>query len=238
MTNEPIGPKRAGASDAATKITVALVEDHPLFRVGLRHIIEANGQFEVVAEADNGLTGMEIIRSHQPQLAVLDINLPKMNGLDLISALRAIRSETRLVVLTMYDDEETFNRVMSLDVIGYLLKENAVTEIVRCLNSAVAGDPYVTPSLSKYLLQRRRRAEALTSRESGLEALTTAEARILKLISQGQSNKEIAGLLFISPRTVEAHRSHIRAKLGLKGDHGLLRFAIENQHAISQITAE
>jgi DNA-binding NarL/FixJ family response regulator len=224
--------------DTADKFKVLIVDDHPLFRRGLSEVIEASERFGVVAEAATGPEAVELVRQHKPEAVILDINLPGLNGFEVIAKLQANRFEGRLVILTMYNDEETFNKAINLGVTGYVLKENAAIEIISCLKAVAAGEPYVTPSLSKYLLQRRGGAKALSGAQPSLDDLTQAERRVLKLVAQGKTNKEIGELLFISPRTVESHRSRIRAKLTLKGDHGLLKFAVENQHAISQLAEE
>ena len=220
------------------KRTVLIVDDHPLFRRGLSEVIEASERFGVVAEAGSGPEALELVQRHRPDVVILDISLPGLNGFEVIARLQANRYPGGLVILTMYNDEETFNKAMNQGVTGYVLKENAAIEIISCLKAVAAGEPYVTPSLSKYLLHRRGRAEALSSARPSLEELTNAERRVLKQVAQGKTNKEIGESLFISPRTVESHRSKIRAKLALKGDHGLLKFAVENQHAINQLTEE
>lgn len=214
------------------RIKVLIVDDHPLFRQGLRQVVEADERFELVAEAGDGPTALDLIRKLKPDIAVLDINLPGASGLEVAGELQARRLPTAVVILTMYREEETFNRALDLGVKGYVLKENAVEDIISSLASVSRGEHYLSPSISSYLVHRRGRAETLSARRPGLDDLTKAERRILKLIAEKKTSREIAAELFISPRTVEAHRANICAKLDLRGSHSLLQFALENRAAI------
>ena len=142
---------------------------------------------------------------------------------------------TRLIALTMLQEEAAFNKAMNLGMEGYLLKESAVEEIVNCMVSVAAGLPYVSPALGGFLLKRRQRAEALSSHTPTIEDLTVAERRVLKRIADKRSSKEIAAELQISPRTVDTHRANIGAKLGLRGNNSILQFAIEHRDALAQL---
>jgi DNA-binding NarL/FixJ family response regulator len=208
------------------------VDDHPLFRGGLRQVIEADSRFELIAEAGDGKAALELIHAKKPDVAVLDINLPSLSGLEIAQKLQSKKFPTRLIVLTMYKEEETFNRALDLGVSGFVLKENATQDILNAINAVASGEHYLSPSISGYLVRRHSRSEMLSSRKPGLEDLTTAERRILKLIAQKKTSREIAAELFISPRTVEAHRANICGKLELHGSHSLLQFALENRSAL------
>ena len=218
-----------------SKITLFIVDDHPLFRQGLRQAIVADARFDLIGEAEDGAAALEAIRKLQPELAVLDINLPNLTGLEIAAALREGKSKTRLVVLTMLKDEAAFNKAMNLGVQGYLLKESAVTEMINCLVSVAAAIPYVSPALSGFLLKRREKVAALAHHAPDLEDLTVAERRILKRIADKKSSKEIAAELGVSPRTVESHRANICTKLDLKGSNSLLQFAIEHRDALADL---
>jgi DNA-binding NarL/FixJ family response regulator len=218
------------------RIKVVIVDDHRLFREGLRQVIATDSRFELAGESDHGDRALQLIQQTKPDVAVLDLNLPGMNGLELAAALQAKKSRTGLAVLTMLKDEQVFNQAMNLGVKGFVLKENATCEILNCIASVAAGEPYVSPSLTAYLLRRRSRAESLASRTPSLDDLTTAERRILKGIAQKRTTRQIAGELFISPRTVESHRANICAKLHLKGPNSLLQYAIEHRDALNQLT--
>jgi len=211
---------------------VLIVDDHPLFRQGLRQLIEADQRFELAGESGDGTDALRVIQQAKPDIAVLDVNLPNLSGLEIAARVQRLRLPTRIVVLTMFNDEETFNRALDLGVLGFVLKENAVQDILGSLAAAAKGEHYLSPTISSYLVRRRGRAETLAARQPGIDDLTKAERRVLKLIAEKKTSREIAADLFISPRTVEAHRANISAKLNLRGSHSLLKFALENRSAI------
>jgi len=216
----------------AGRIKVLIVDDHPLFRQGLRQVVAGDPRFELVGEAGDGLTALKLVQELRPDLAVLDVNLPGLSGLEIARKLQAKRLPTRVIILTMHKEEETFNLALDLGVQGFVLKENAVHDIVNSIVAVAEGGHYLSPSISGYLVRRRGRAEELAHRKPGLDDLTKAERRVLKLIAEQKTSREIAAELFISPRTVEAHRANISTKLELRGSHSLLRFALENRAAI------
>jgi DNA-binding NarL/FixJ family response regulator len=216
----------------AGRLRVLIVDDHPLFRQGLKQVVQEDPQFEVVGEAGDGKVAWEQIREKKPDIAVLDVSLPSLSGLDVAAKVRDENLATRVVILTMYKEEETFNRALDLGVHGFVLKENAVQDILNSLTSVARGEHYLSPSISGYLVRRRSRNEELTRKKPGLEDLTKAERRILKLIAEKKTSREIAAELFVSPRTVEAHRANICSKLELHGSHSLLQFALENRAAL------
>lgn len=213
----------------STRIKVIIVDDHPLFRQGLRQVIEADSRFHLVGEAGDGESGLRLIQEKKPAIAVLDVSLPKLSGLEVTRQIKSRELPTSIIILTMYKEEETFNQALDLGVKGFVLKENAVEDIVNSLAKVAEGEHYLSPSISSYLVRRRSRADELAAHKPGLEDLTKAERRILKLIGEKKTSREIAAELFISPRTVEAHRANISAKLELRGSHSLLQFALENR---------
>lgn len=223
------------SNEVKSSIGVVIVDDHPLFRQGLRQLVESDPRFTLLGEADSGEAAKQLIAQCQPDLTVLDVNLPDITGLDVAESLRAEGLGTRFVVLTMLKDEPAFNRAMNIGIDGYVLKENAGGEIINCLISVAAGNAYVSPSLTGFLLRRRGRAEALARHKPGLGDLTTAERRILKRIAEKKTSREIAAELRVSPRTVETHRTNICTKLALKGSNSLLQFAIENREALNTL---
>ena len=212
--------------------TILIADDHPVFRRGLRMVIESEPTLKIVAEADDGAQALAAIEINEPDLVVLDVNMPQMNGFDVVRQLENARRKPAIVFLTMHRDEEMFNAAMDLGVGGYILKDSAVTDIISCLKTVLSGQPYISPQLSAFLLNRSRRAAELKEQIPALERLTPTERRILKLIADYKTSKEIADILFIHSRTVDNHRTNISQKLDLKGSHALLKFAVEHKSKI------
>ena len=211
------------------KVRILIADDHPLFRQGLRQTIETTPAFQVIREAGDGHAALQSIRDLTPDLCILDINMPGSDGLAVVRQMRAQRLRTEVIILTMYNEEELFNAAMDLNVKGYVLKESAVSDILDAIRTVMAGHRYISPKLSDFLLTRRAGAESLRREKPGLDKLTPAERRILKLIAEDKTSKEIADELGLSPRTVENHRTNICAKLDVHGVHSLVKFAYENK---------
>lgn len=208
---------------------ILLADDHPLLRKGLKETIEEENGFTVVAEASNGESALALIEQYHPAIAVLDVDMPKMSGLQVAEAVQKKKLDTRIVILTMYDNEKIFDRAMDLGVKGYLLKDNAVSEITDALQKISEGKYFITPSLSDRLVKRSAMTNTRAEEHAGLASLTETERKILRLVAENQTSKEIAEKLFISPRTVETHRNNICQKLDLQGTNSLLKFAMENK---------
>jgi DNA-binding NarL/FixJ family response regulator len=215
-----------------TRTKVLIVDDHPLFRAGLSQLIKSTAGLELVGEAGDGLAALELILEKKPDVAVLDLNLPGQTGLEIANILHAKKIPTRIIILTMHKEEELINRALDFGVNGFVLKENAVENILEAIESVAAGGHYLSPAVSGHLVRRHSRAETLAAQKPGLDDLTKAERRILKLIAEKKTSREIATELFISPRTVEAHRANICSKLDLHGSHSLLQFALENRSSL------
>lgn len=211
----------------ANEIRIVLADDHPIVRRGLRLTIESDPQLRVVAEANDGHEALAHIQAHQPDIAVLDIDMPNLDGFGVVRELQKARLTTEVVFLTLHSEEDLFNEAMDQGAKGYILKESAVTEIVNGIRAVAAGQHYVTPSLTVHLLNRRRRARTLVEQLPGLSDLTPTERRVLRLVAQYKSSKDIAAELFIHYRTVENHRTSICQKLGLSGHNVLLKFALQ-----------
>jgi DNA-binding NarL/FixJ family response regulator len=211
---------------------VLIVDDHPLFRNGLRQVIQNDARFELVGEAADGQKAWELIQEKKPDVAVLDVNLPGLSGLEVARKIQEKKLRTRVIILTMLKEEDLINRALDYGVHGFVLKENAAEDIVSAIVTAADGGHYLSPAVSGHLVRRRNRAEQLAAHKPGLDDLTKAERRILKLIAAKKTSREIAAELFISPRTVEAHRANICTKLDLHGSHSLLQFALENRSSL------
>ncbi len=210
-------------------VRILIADDHPVFRQGLRQVIESNPQLKVVAEADDGEQALARLQDTPADVAMLDLSMPLKDGFAVARAARDLHLAVPLIFLTMHKDEHYLHAALDLGVKGYVLKDSAITEIVNCLKSVVAGQDYISPALSSYLIRRSARAATLAAEKPALEQLTPTELRVLKLIAEGQTSREIAATLGIGVRTVEHHRNNIATKLELRGSHALVKFAIQHQ---------
>jgi DNA-binding NarL/FixJ family response regulator len=210
-------------------IKLLIVDDHPVFRRGLRQIIEEHPRFLIVGEASDGQTGLQMLAQLKPDVAVVDIDMPHLNGLEMLRALQRMKADVSVLVLTMYKEEDMFNAAMDLGVKAYVLKENAVDDLLKGLDKAVLGETFVSSSMSLVGQRRTSRVQQLLLSKPQIEDLTAAERRILKLIAEDRTSKEIADQLGISVKTVENHRLSICHKLNLHGSHSLLKFAFDHK---------
>ena len=217
------------------RIRILIADDHPIFRKGLVEVVQAEPQFTLVGEASDGALAREMIQRLKPQIALLDIDMPGLDGLTLAGRIRDAKLPVAVVILTIHKEESIFSAAMDLGVRGYVLKENAILDLTNALRSVARGEVYLSPSISSSLLNRVRRQEQLRSAEPGITTLTPMELRVLKLVADNQTNDEIARQLFISPRTVHTHRNNICTKLDLHGNRGLLMFALEHKDELQRI---
>jgi len=211
------------------QINLIIADDHPIVRQGLRQAIEADAALKVLTEAGDGRAALEAIEKYQPQVAVLDIDMPLMDGFAVARAVREKKLNVEMVFLTIQRDEDMVNEAVNLGVKGYVLKDSALTDIVSCIKSVAKGQHYASSALTSYLIKRSSRAAALTEEKTGIKDLTPTERRVLKLIAEYKTSKEIADELFISYRTVETHRANICQKLDLRGSHVLIKFALAHK---------
>lgn len=211
---------------------IFIVDDHPIIRQGLRKMIEEKTVHKFVGEADNGAQAIKLIEELKPDIIVVDISMPEMNGFELIRALMNKPFAKEFIMLTMYKEEEYFNEAMDLNVKGYILKESTRAEFLKCLNDVSSGNYYLSPELSGFLLQRTHVPDTILHQKPSLKLLTQMEIKVLKLISQNKTSKEIGEQLHISYRTVQNHRSKICEKLKLEGYNKLFLFAIEHKQLL------
>ena len=212
-----------------TEIRIVIADDHPIFRQGLRQVIEKDAFLKVVAEAEDGVAALERIQECGPQIAILDIDMPNQDGFAVARSIREHRQPVSVIFLTMHKDEMHFNEALDLGVRGYLIKDNAAADVVNCIRAVAAGENYISPALSTYLLNRSRRVTTFVQQHPGLRELTATERRILALLAEYKTSKEIAGELCVSVRTIENHRANICTKLDLHGTHALAKFAIQHK---------
>jgi DNA-binding NarL/FixJ family response regulator len=212
------------------ELQLVIADDHPIFRRGLRMVIETDPHLKVMAEAEDGATALAEIKRLHPQVAVLDMDMPHLDGMSVAREIRELRLPVAIAFLTMHKDEATFNAALDLGVKGYVVKDSAVNEIIGCIKAVAAGQSFISPVLSGLLLNRN--SAGAKPQSSALDSLTQAERRVLRLIALGKLNNQIAEELFVSVRTVEHHRSNICSKLGLNGKHALLTFALTHKSEI------
>jgi DNA-binding NarL/FixJ family response regulator len=216
------------------KLSIVIADDHPVFRVGLREIIESESGFKVVGEAGDGEQALEMITKIHPAIAILDVSMPKLDGLALARKLVAQEPAVGVILVTMYRERKLFTEALEAGVKGYVLKDSAATDIISCIKAVAAGQNYASPELTTYLVNRVRQGEAGGAPRSDLKGLTTTELRILSLLADYKTSKEIAQELFISPRTVDTHRNNICQKLDIHGSHALMKFALAHKDLLSQ----
>jgi len=215
-------------------ITLVIADDHPMFRRGLREAIESDPVLKIVGEASEGAAVLDLIRQLAPAMAILDIDMPKMGGLAVAREIQERNLDVAVIFLTMHKEKELFDEAMDVGGRAYVLKDSAVDDILNAVYTVVDGKYYISPGLTDYLVRRGARVEKLLRHTPSLEDLTPAEMRVLKLIAENRTSKEIADVLSISYKTVENHRTHIASKLHLRGSHSLLKFALENKAVLTR----
>ena len=210
------------------KIKIFIADDHPIFRGGLRQLIAIEPHLEIIGEAKDGAEAIQRLLQCQPDVALLDIDMPKASGFDVLTAIREKGIALHIIFLTMHKDEQFLNAALDLGVKGFLVKDSAAEEVIDCINAVVNGEEFISPQLTSFLLKRIRQAQTVPAKASQLDQLTPTERKVMRLIAQYKTNKEIAAELFMGVRTVEQHRLNISEKFDLKGRHALMKFAAEN----------
>ncbi len=207
---------------------ILLVDDHPLLRAGLRQVITSDPRFVVVGESSAGDEALRMASELRPDILILDVDLPGMDGMTVMRELQARGLQMPVVVLTMHKRESLLNEAIDLGASGFVLKDNAVTDLLEALRATARGERWYSPSLSNLLLRRNQRRRTLEEAQPTLSALTPTERRVLRLVGENLTSREIASRLGISLLTVETHRRNICRKLGLEGSHPLLLFALKH----------
>jgi DNA-binding NarL/FixJ family response regulator len=210
------------------EIKVVIADDHPIFRAGLKQIIESSPRCKVIGDAPDGQSALRMVEELRPDVAVLDINMPSLNGMSVVEQIRQKRLPGEIIFLTMHGEEAMFNRALGLGVKGYVLKDSAVTDIVNSINAVVGGQSFTSPAVTSYLFKRISN-RAASNQLPGIADLSLTERKILSLIAEYKTSKEIADELHIHYRTVENYRSSICTKLNLRGSHSLIKFALQHQ---------
>ena len=208
---------------------ILLADDHPLFRHGVRHALEGDAGITVVGEAGDGDEAVRAIETLLPDVAIVDISMPGLSGLEVVESIRQKRLPVDFIILTMYEDEEYFTYAMDLDVRGYVLKDSGIVELRQALRFIAEGKVFVSPAIAHYLVKRITRLDDVLRKNPTLQDLTAMEREVLRRIAENKTSKQIADELNISYRTVQNHRAHITGKLGLRGYNKLLQFALEHR---------
>lgn len=207
-------------------VRLLLVDDHALIREGLRAVLEAGGEMKVAGEASSGLEAIEAFRQLRPDVALLDIGMPDMDGLAACRRIRAEHPDARILVLTVHAEEQFFFEALRAGAHGYVLKRSTGEDLRRAIRAVAQGRTWLSPELAGSLVEdfvsRAREGEG----DSALGALSAREREVLKLVAEGHTNAAIAELLSISAKTVQTHRAHAMEKLGLHERTGLVRYAI------------
>jgi DNA-binding NarL/FixJ family response regulator len=207
-------------------IRVLLADDHKLIRAGLRLVVDQQPDLSVVGEADDGRQAVELAKSLKPDVVVMDIGMPNLNGIEAARQIREIRPDAAVVMLSMHSDEGYVLRALGAGARAYLLKDSATTDLVQAIHAVVEGKSFFSPAVSKVLLQDYMRKLQRSGAEDSYDLLSPREREVLQLVAEGKSNKEIASLLNFSVYTVETHRAKIMQKLNLKGVPELILYAV------------
>lgn len=210
-----------------SEITILIADDHPIFQRGLQQIIETDNKLKIVAAVNDGEDALNGLRKLKPRVAVLDVNMPKRDGFAVLKAVKEENLPSEIVLLTMHSEERFFNAALDAGVKGYVIKDSAVSEITNAIHAVAKGENFISPTLSTLLVKRLNQTKNQQNKQ--FDNLTSAERRVLKLVSESKSNKQIADELFISIRTVENHRANICAKLNLEGKNALLTYALTHK---------
>ena len=207
------------------KIKVVVADDHTILRQGIKALLDNQEGIEVVGEAKDGREAIKTIEELSPDVILMDIAMPGLNGLEATRRIKKKFPKVKVVVLTMHANEEYIFQILNAGADGYLVKETAFQDLISAINAVHKGEAFMSPSISKKVMtdyiQRAQGEEKV-----GFDTLTTREREILQLVAEGNSNKKIAEALFISPKTVETHRAHIMDKLNIHDRAGLIKYAI------------
>lgn len=207
-------------------VTILVADDHPIVRQGLRHLLEVESEFRVVGEAEDGIKALQLIERLKPDILVLDMMMPSLNGLEVLRRIKKISPITRTIILSMQSADAYVFEALKNGAAGYVLKETGPSELVNAVHEVIQGNQYLSPKLSERLQTSGPRI--MDAPPDAYQTLTSREREILQMTVEGRTSQEIAEKLVISPRTIEVHRSNIMNKLGLHNQTELIRFAIKH----------
>jgi len=206
---------------------VVIAEDHTILREGLKALLLSQSDLKVVGEAADGLEAIRCVQNHSPDMILLDLSMPRMTGLDAIKEIKRVNADTKIIVLTVHSTEEYILATLQAGADGYVLKDAHSTELMTAIRHVLGGRRYLSPSISGTIIDGLLQGKKASAIRSTWETLTQREREILKLIAEGQKNKDIADLLCISLKTVEKHRANLMEKLDLHNVAALTALAAE-----------
>jgi len=208
-------------------IRLVLAEDHHLVRQGIRALLEKTGDFQILAEAEDGYQAVEFFKQYKPDVILMDINMPKLNGIQACQQLTALDAKIRVIMLSMYSDETLVRQALLAGASGYVLKNSLTQELVLAIKSALRGETYLSPGVSKVLLKNFRENEAQIASRNPLSFLTARETEVMQLIAEGNTTKAIAAHLGLSDKTIEKHRTSLMSKLNISDIAAVVRMAVK-----------
>ena len=208
------------------KLRVLLAEDHTIVRQGIAALLGAESDMEVVGEASNGLEAIELAKQIVPDVVLMDIGMRHLNGLEATREIKRLIPATKILILTMHDSEEWIFQILKAGASGYLIKDSAMTDLTLALRAVCQGDSYLSPSISKMVIEEYIRKAESGEKRRVENLLSGRETEILQRIAEGNSIPEISNALCISKKTVEAHKTHIMEKLNIRDKVGLIKYAI------------
>jgi DNA-binding NarL/FixJ family response regulator len=207
---------------------IFIVEDHRLFREGLKAMLSLDPGYEIIGEAEDGLEAVRLIRKSKPDLVLLDLSMPRMNGFSVLREIKAAMPEVKILVLSIHESDQYVLQAFEARADGYAIKDSSREELRVAIRSVLEGKKYISPGIAGNVLEGYLDGRKTLKRKSTLDTVTEREKEILKLLGEGYQNKEIAGLVHISVKTVEKHRANIMAKLDLHNAAALTAFAFEH----------
>jgi DNA-binding NarL/FixJ family response regulator len=209
-------------------ISILLVDDHTIVRQGLAKVLEAEPGFRVVGEARDGREAISQVEQIKPDVVIMDIAMPLLNGVEATRQIKKAHPRTKVIILSMHSHNRFISELFSLGASGYLIKDSSGTDVVNAINAAVRGDTYLSPSISRQVIEDYvALKKTKSSREELYSQLSNREREVFQMIAEGRSTKEIADILFVSASTIKTHRANIMEKLQMENISQLIHFAIE-----------